>query len=214
VTFAALARISSLLKNNSNKQYTDDLTTAGLRDRGSAVTAFKKEMFMNEKIAILLNEQINKEFYSAYLYLDIANYYDELDLDGYSNYYMIQAQEERDHALLFMKYMQNNGLKVTLDAIGKPDKTFSSVLDPLVIAAEHERYVTALINAIYHEAHEAKDYRTMKFLDWFVDEQMEEEDSANTMISRYKLFGQDPKGLYLLDQEYAARVYNAPSLVL
>ena len=110
---------------------------------------------MNEKVAILLNEQINKEFYSAYLYLDIANYYDELDLDGYSNYYMIQAQEERDHALLFMKYMQNNGLKVTLDAIRKPDKTFSSVLDPLVIAAEHERYVTALINAIYHEAHEA-----------------------------------------------------------
>lgn len=169
---------------------------------------------MNEKIAILLNDQINKEFYSAYLYLNIANYYDELNLDGYSNYYMIQAQEERDHALLFMKYMQNNGLKVTLDAIGKPDKVFSSVLDPLEAAAEHERYVTDLINAIYHEAHEAKDYRTMKFLDWFVNEQMEEEDSADTMISRYKLFGQDPKGLYLLDQEYAARVYTAPSLVL
>ncbi len=74
MTFAALARISSLPKNNSNRQYTDDLATAGLRDRGPAVTAFKKEMFMNEKIAILLNEQINKEFYSAYLYLDIANY--------------------------------------------------------------------------------------------------------------------------------------------
>ena len=169
---------------------------------------------MNEKIAALLNEQINKEFYSAYLYLDIANYYDELDLDGYANYYMIQAQEERDHALLFMKYMQNNGLKVTLEAIGKPDKQFGSVLDPLVIAAEHERYVTALINEIYHVAHQAKDYRTMRFLDWFVDEQMEEEDNADTMVSRFKLFGQDPKGLYLLDQEYAARVYTAPSLTL
>lgn len=169
---------------------------------------------MNEKIAALLNDQINKEFYSAYLYLDIANYYDELDLDGYSNYYMVQAQEERDHALLFMKYMQNNGLKVTLNAIAKPDKEFKSILEPLAIAAEHERYVTALINAIYHEAHEAKDYRTMKFLDWFVNEQMEEEDSADTMINRYKLFGQDPKGLYLLDQEYAGRVYAAPSLTL
>ena len=169
---------------------------------------------MNEKISALLNDQINKEFYSAYLYLDIANYYDDLNLDGYSNYYMIQAQEERDHALLFIKYMQNNGLKVTLNAIPKPDKEFNSVLDPLVIAAEHERYVTALINAIYHEAHQAKDYRTMKFLDWVVDEQMEEEDSADTMISRYKLFGQDPKGLYLLDQEYAGRVYTAPSLTL
>ena len=169
---------------------------------------------MNDKIANLLNEQINKEFYSAYLYLDIANYYDGLDLDGYANYYMIQAQEERDHALLFMKYMQNNGLKVTLEAIGKPDKEFASVLQPLEVAAEHERYVTALINNIYHEAHEAKDYRTMKFLDWFVDEQMEEEKNADTMISRYNLFSSDPKSLYLLDQEYATRVYTAPSLVL
>ncbi len=169
---------------------------------------------MNDKIAKLLNEQINKEFYSAYLYLDISNYYDELDLDGYANYYMIQAQEERDHALLFMKYMQNNNLKVTLEAIDKPDLIFDSILSPLEAAAEHERYVTGLINTIYHACHEDKDYRTMKFLDWFVDEQMEEEESADKMISRYKLFGSDPKGLYLLDQEYAARVYAAPSLVL
>ncbi len=169
---------------------------------------------MNEKIASLLNDQINKEFYSAYLYLDMANYYDDQDLNGYANYYMIQAQVESDHALLFMKYMQNNGLKVTLEAIGKPDKVFDSLLAPLEAAAEHERYVTALINNIYHEAHEARDYRTMKFLDWFVDEQMEEEDNADSMISRYNLFGSDPKGLYLLDQEYAARVYSPPSLVL
>ena len=169
---------------------------------------------MNEKIASLLNDQINKEFYSAYLYLDMANYYDEQDLNGYANYYMIQAQEERDHAMLFMKYMQSNGLKVTLEAIGKPDKEFNSVLDPLEVAAEHERYVTALINNIYHEAHEAKDYRTMKFLDWFIDEQREEEENADSMVNRYKLFGCDPRGLYLLDQEYAARVYSAPSLVL
>ena len=169
---------------------------------------------MNEKITALLNEQINKELYSAYLYLDISNYYDSLDLDGYAHYYMIQAQEERDHALLFMKYMQNNGLKVTLEAIEKPDKLFDSVLSPLEVAAEHERYVTSLINNIYHEAHQDKDYRTMKFLDWFVDEQMEEEDNASSMISRYKLFGQDPRGLYLLDQEYAARIYNPPTLTL
>ena len=169
---------------------------------------------MNDKIAFLLNQQINKEFYSAYLYLDISNYYDDLDLNGYANYYMVQAQEERDHALLFMKYMQSIGLKVTLDAIDKPDKVFGSILDPLEIAAEHERYVSALINDIYHECHEARDYRTLKFLDWFVDEQREEEDSADSMVSRYKLFGQDPRGLYLLDQEYAGRVYSAPSLIL
>ena len=169
---------------------------------------------MNETVARLLNEQINKEFYSAYLYLDMAIFYDAMDLDGYANYYTIQAQEERDHALLFMQYLQSNGQKVTLDAIGKPDKVYETVLDPLVAAAEHERYVTSLINDLYHEAYEAKDFRTMQFLDWFVKEQAEEEDNADSMISRYKLFGGDPRGLYLLDQEYAARVYAAPSLVL
>ena len=171
-------------------------------------------MTMNEKIAALLNDQINKELYSAYLYLDMSNYYKENDLDGYANYYMIQAQEERDHAMLFLQYMQSNGLKVTLEAIGKPDKEFNAVIDPLLVAAEHERYVTDLINNIYHEAHEGKDYRTMKFLDWFIDEQREEEENADSMVNRYKLFGSDPRGLYLLDQEYAARVYSAPSLVL
>ena len=169
---------------------------------------------MNEKVVRLLNEQINKDFYSAYLYLDMAIYYDQLDLDGYANYYTIQAQEERDHALLFMKYMQSNGLKVTLEPIAKPDKEFNSILDPMVIAAEHERYVTDLINTIYHEAQEERDYRTVKFLGWFVDEQMEEEESADKMIAQYKLFGQEPRGLYLLNQEYAGRVYTAPSLTL
>ncbi len=169
---------------------------------------------MTTRLAELLNDQINKELYSAYLYVDIANFYDEMDLDGYKNYYMIQAQEERDHALLFMEYMQSVGLKVTLEAIAKPDKTFTTILDPLDAAAEHERYVSALINAIYHEAYENRDYRTMKFLDWFVDEQREEEENADKMVSRYKLFGTDAKGLYMLDQEYSGRVYSAPSLVL
>ena len=169
---------------------------------------------MNDKLAALLNDQINKEFYSAYLYLDMANYYQALGLTGYAHYFTVQAQEERDHALLFMKYMQNNGLKVTFEAIGKPDKAFASVLDPLELAAEHERYVTELINAIYREAQEDGDYRTMKFLDWFVDEQMEEENAADSMIAQYKLFGQDSRGLYLLNQEHAARVYAAPSLTL
>jgi len=169
---------------------------------------------MEKKVAELLNQQINKEFYSAYLYLDMSNYYADLDLDGFANYYLIQAQEERDHAMLFLKYMQEVGLKVTLEAIDKPDKVFNDPMDPLVIAAEHERYVTALINDIYHECYEVRDYRTMKFLDWFVDEQREEEKNADSMVNRFKLFGHDAKGLYALDQEFAGRVYTAPSLVL
>ena len=116
--------------------------------------------------------------------------------------------------MLFLKYMQEVGLKVTLEAIDKPDKEFTNPMDPLEIAAEHERYVTDLINNIYHECYEARDYRTMKFLDWFVDEQREEEKNADSMVNRFKLFGHDAKGLYALDQEFAARVYTAPSLVL
>ncbi len=169
---------------------------------------------MNEKVAALLNQQINKELYSAYLYLDMANYYIDLDLDGFGNWYTIQAQEERDHAMLFLKYMQNNGLKVTLEAIDKPDKVFEKPNDPLLAGLEHEKYVTSLINDIYDAAYSVKDFRTMQFLDWFVKEQGEEEQNADSLIKKYELFGNDPKGLYLLNQELGARVYTAPSLTL
>ena len=169
---------------------------------------------MNEKIAFLLNQQINKEFYSAYLYLDMSNYYDDLDLDGFANYYLIQAQEERDHAMLFLKYMQEVGLKVTLEAIDKPDKVFESHMDVLKAGLQHEEYVTSLINDIYGAAYDVRDFRTMQFLDWFVKEQGEEETNANDMITKMELFGSDPKSLYMLNQELAARVYSAPSLVL
>ncbi len=169
---------------------------------------------MNEKVAFLLNQQINKELYSAYLYLDMANYYIDLDLDGFGNWYTIQAQEERDHAMLFLKYMQNNGLKVTLEAIDKPDKVFEKPNDPLLAGLEHEKYVTSLINDIYDAAYSVKDFRTMQFLDWFVKEQGEEEQNADSLIKKYELFGNDPKGLYLLNQELGARVYTAPSLTL
>ena len=169
---------------------------------------------LNEKVIALLNDQINKEFYSAYLYLDIANYYIDSDLDGFGNWYTIQAQEERDHALLFLRYLQQNGVKVTLEAIDKPAEVFESALDPLLAGAKHERYVTSLIHAIYEAAYDVKDFRTMQFLDWFVKEQLEEEENADSLVNKYKLFGDDPKSLYLLDQELAARVYTAPSLVL
>lgn len=169
---------------------------------------------MDKKVIELLNDQINKEFYSAYLYLDMANYFTEQDLDGFANWYTIQAQEERDHALLFLRYLQSNGIPVELKAIDKPAEVFDTPLAPLEAGAKHERYVTSLIHAIYEAAYEVKDFRTMQFLDWFVKEQMEEEENADKMVSKYKLFGDDPKSLYLLDQELAARVYTAPSLTL
>jgi len=127
---------------------------------------------------------------------------------------MIQAQEERDHAMLFYTYLQNENMPVTLEAIDKPDKLFDSHMSVLKAGLEHEIYVTSLINDIYAAAYEAKDFRTMQFLDWFVKEQGEEETNANDLITKMELFGSDPRSLYMLNQELAARVYTAPSLVL
>ena len=169
---------------------------------------------MNSKVRELLNEQINKEFYSAYLYLDFSNYFKARGLDGFANWYMIQAQEERDHAMLFYQYLQNENQPVELLAIDKPDKVFKCDMDVLEAGLTHEKYVTSLINAIYKEAADVSDYRTMQFLDWFIKEQGEEETNANDLITKMELFGSDPRGLYLLNQELAARVYSAPSLVL
>lgn len=169
---------------------------------------------LNTKVSELLNQQINKELYSAYLYLDFSNYFSEKGLDGFANWYMIQAQEERDHAMLFYKYLQNNNEKVTLEAIAKPDKVLDSDMTVLKSGLEHEEYVTSLINDIYAAAYDVKDFRTMQFLDWFVKEQGEEETNANDLISKMELFGSDPKGLYMLNSELGARVYSAPSLVL
>ena len=162
----------------------------------------------------LLNQQINKEFYSAYLYLDFSNYFKRVGLDGFANWYKIQAEEERDHAMLFYQYLQNENAEVTLEAIAKPDKTFNQHIDVLRAGLEHEEYVTSLINDIYAAAYDVRDFRTMQFLDWFVKEQGEEETNANDLITKMELFGTDPKSLYMLNQELSARVYSAPSLVL
>lgn len=166
---------------------------------------------MDKKVYELLNDQVNKELYSAYLYMDFANYYEYEGLSGFANWYMIQAQEERDHALKFIKYLQENSQKIVLKAIDQPDKTFTDFIGPLEAALEHEKYVTSLINNIYSAASDAKDYRTMQFLEWFIAEQGEEEDTADTMVTRMKLFGNDSKALYDLDQECAARSYAAPA---
>ena len=158
------------------------------------------------------NEQVNKELYSAYLYLDMANFYSSKGLDGFANWYEIQAKEEQDHALLIYKYLHNNSQTVTLGAIGKPDKEYKELADPLKAAYEHEQYVTGLINTIYAAAQAVSDYRTVQFLDWFVKEQGEEEKNSSDLITKMELFGGDAKGLYMLNSELAGRAYSAPSL--
>ena len=169
---------------------------------------------LNKKVVDLLNQQVNKEFYSAYLYLDFSNYYYDKGLDGFGNWYRIQAQEERDHAMLFVQYLQNNGESVSLEAIEKPGVELTSPKAVLSEGLKHERYVTSLIHAIYDAAYSVKDFLTMQFLDWFVKEQGEEENNADSLVKKFELFGDDPKSLYMLDNELGARVYTAPSLVL
>jgi len=169
---------------------------------------------MDAKVHELLNQQINKEFYSAYLYLEFSNYFKAKSLDGFANWYMVQAQEERDHAILFYTYLQNEDMPVTFEAIAKPDVVIDSDMSVLKAGLAHEKLVTASINNIYGAAYDVRDFRTMQFLDWFVKEQGEEETNANDLISKMELFGSDPKSLYMLNQELAARVYAAPTLVL
>ena len=169
---------------------------------------------LDTRVVELLNQQVNKEFYSAYLYLDFSNYFNDKELNGFSNWYRIQAQEERDHAMLFLQYLQNNGEKVELEAIDKPNVALTDDKAVLEAGLNHEHYVTSLIHTIYEAAYAVKDFRTMQFLDWFVKEQGEEEKNADSLIKKYDLYGSDPRSLYMLDSEMGARIYSAPSLVL
>lgn len=169
---------------------------------------------LTKEVVKLLNEQINKEFYSSYLYLDMSIYYDSKNLNGFTNWFKVQAQEERDHALLFITYLQNNNEDINLTGIAGPAKAYADLKEPLTAALDHERLVTASIYNIYAEASSQKDFRTQQFLNWFVTEQGEEEKNVEDLIQRYDLFGTDAKSLYLLDAELATRVYAPPTLVL
>ena len=164
-------------------------------------------MALSKQVGEVLNTQINKELYSAYLYMTFADYYEDRGLKGFANWYMVQVQEETDHALALRRYLLDNDFKPQMEAIAKPDKDFAGDLEPLEAGLAHEEYVTSLIHHCYEVAQEAHDIRTMQMLDWFVKEQGEEESNARDMINNMKLFGSDPKGLYDLDREYQARTH-------
>lgn len=169
---------------------------------------------LNEKVSLLLNDQINFEFYSSYFYLDIYNYFMSKNLDGFGNWFFVQVQEEKDHAMLFFKYMLNNGEQINLKPINSSDIKFRNFYEPLEATFKHEQKITECINKIYSSAFSINDFRTTQFLDWFIKEQGEEEKNAEDLIKKFELFGNDPKGLYLLDNELKARIYTPPSLVI
>ena len=160
---------------------------------------------INKNVAKLINEQINKEMYSAYLYLDFANYFEDENLDGFASWYMVQAQEEMEHALKFRKYLYDNDESVTLTEIAKPNKKLTSPKAVLEEGYKHEMYVSGLINNIYAEALKAKEFKTMNFLNWYVNEQVEEEKNAKDLIRKFEIFAGDKKGLYNLNNELKAR---------
>jgi len=167
---------------------------------------------INEKVGKVLNEQVNKELYSAYLYLSMSAYFSDKGLLGFANWMRIQAQEEQAHAMLIYDFLINRGERVVLPLIEAPSHDWNSSLELMEEVLHHEVYVTSLINNIITVAEEVKDRATMSYFNWFIDEQVEEEANAQDIISKLKLIGDDKSALYLLDKDLAARVFVQPMM--
>ena len=165
---------------------------------------------INEKVAKVLIEQVNKEFYSAYLYLSMSAYFSDTGLLGFANWMRVQAQEEQAHAMFIYDFLINRGEKVILTAIDTPPNTWATPLAVMEHVLEHEVKVTGLINNIVNVADENKDRATMSYFNWFVDEQVEEEANAKEIIDKLKLIGDDKSALYLLDKDLSTRVFVQP----
>lgn len=166
---------------------------------------------MDKKMETAINKQINAELYSAYLYLSMATYFEAEGFEGFANWMKIQSQEEMSHAMKFYNYVFERGGRVDLDAIGNPTSQFDSPLDVFKQVLEHEKEVTSLINGLYELAIELKDYATQSMLKWFIDEQVEEEDSAATIVDKVKMAGDKGPGLFMLDKELGGRTFTPPA---
>ncbi len=160
---------------------------------------------MDKKVIELLDAQVNKEFYSAYLYLEISKFYTQLNLPGFASWYRVQAEEEQEHAMKIFDYLLDNDLDVTLNQIAKVTVDIKTPLDAAKAADKHEHYITDEIVKIMDAAVKAKDYRTQIFLNWFITEQEEEERNSKDMVAKIELLQNDSKGLYLLDKEVGSR---------
>lgn len=164
---------------------------------------------VSKKLEKALNEQINAELWSAYLYLSMSMDFASKGLPGVANWFKIQFQEEQDHAHKFMNYLIAKGNKVELKPIEKVQTTWKSVLEAFEETLKHEKVVTALIHDLTALAKSEQDYSTDNMLSWFINEQVEEEETAQGMIDALKLIGDNGFGLYTLDKELATRSYTA-----
>ena len=158
-----------------------------------------------------LNEQINWELYSGYLYLSMASQFAALGMPGGQNWMTVQYKEELNHAQMMFDYVLTRGGRVVLEAIAKPPTEWPDGLAMFRQALEHEQMVTKRIHDLASLALELKDHATYNFLQWFIAEQVEEEESAGDMVQKFTMAGEHPAGLYQLDKELAARVYTPPA---
>ena len=162
-------------------------------------------MKLSSKLEKVLNDQINLEFCSAYAYLGMAAYFDRTAFTGFGKWMQVQSREELGHANRFFKYVVERGGKVTLHAIPEPKCDYKSALDAFKASLGHEQRVSASICAIYELADAEKDYATLSFLKWFLDEQVEEERNVGDILAKLELLGDNRSGLYQIDQQAARR---------
>lgn len=165
---------------------------------------------VSDKMLEALNKQINAELYSAYLYLSMAAYFDDLNLPGFANWMKVQEQEEKAHATIFYNYVVERGKRVRLKAIAEPSGDWNSPLDVYKAVYKHEVHVTSLINALIDQTRDESDHATYNMLQWFVGEQVEEEGAADAIVKQLELIGDDGRGLLMIDRELAQRVYTPP----
>jgi len=158
-----------------------------------------------------LNFQMNAELYSAYLYLSMAAYFEANDLSGFANWMRVQAKEEMTHAMKFYDYLVQRGARITLTEIKAPPTEWDSPIAIFEHVYEHEQMVTGLINKLVDLAISLSDHATNNFLQWYVAEQVEEEESSSGVLQKVKLAGDSPSGLLMLDQELAQRVFTPPT---
>lgn len=163
---------------------------------------------ISQKLEKAINEQINKELYSEYLYLSMAAYFAGKGLAGFENFFLIQVQEERFHAMKMYHFLNERGGRAIMKPIGGPDTEFDSPLDVFEKAYKHEQYVTSLINGLMDLAMKENDHAAKSFLNWFIDEQVEEEASMEGIVNKLTMIGGEGNGLLMLDKELAARTFT------
>lgn len=165
-------------------------------------------MALSETLNKMLNEQMKIEFYSGYLYLSMSAWFSDKNLSGFANWFKIQAKEERDHAELILHYILKTNGKAEFLPIDAPTQDYKDALDICKKTLSHEEYVTSMINKLMDEAQSERDYKTIRLLQWYVIEQVEEEENARALIDRLMLANDTDSGLLFIDDELSKRNYN------